>query len=300
MNFKPHLENAREQLRRAAVFAPEAILALSVVFAAWAMSGVGSSGNRSIARITPPAPVVASSARPPIAPTVSRPVEIVKAPVVAKAPSKASTILAEDLLDEQEDARIEQAKELLGKFYDRSVVKAGEKLTEVKKFVRARVARAVKSKYKKHARAISDTVLAESERLGLDPMFLLAVIENESSFNPFAIGPVGEIGLMQITPATGKWISGKYKIPYKGVKSLRDPKTNIRIGAAYLAQLRESFDFHGRLYLAAYNMGSRNVRSALARSIWPKDYAQAVMKRYLRLYAGLKSELKSKAPRKGV
>jgi soluble lytic murein transglycosylase len=192
-------------------------------------------------------------------------------------------------------SRIEHARELLGKFYERSVVKSGEKVAEVDKFVRHWTDRALRKAYKKYAKVIADTVMKEAERHGFDPVFLMAVIENESSFNLHAIGPVGEIGLMQITPATGEWIARKYGIKWEGKHSLHDPRTNIRIGAAYLAYLREEFDSHSQLYLAAYNMGSLNVNRALEKSIWPKDYPQRVMKRYLRFYGDLKAELKSAA-----
>jgi soluble lytic murein transglycosylase-like protein len=60
---------------------------------------------------------------------------------------------------------------------------------------------------------------------------------------------------------------------------------NIRLGAAYLAQLRGEFNSHGRLYLAAYNMGSTNVQRALAKQIFPKEYPGRVMVRYMRFYS---------------
>ncbi len=118
------------------------------------------------------------------------------------------------------------------------------------------------------------------------------MIENESSFNPEVKGTSGEIGLMQLMPRTAKWIAGKLRMKYQGKKTLTDPVANIRLGAAYLAHLRAEFDFHGRLYLAAYNMGSANVQRALDRRIWPKDYAARVMQRYMRLYTELRDSLK--------
>jgi soluble lytic murein transglycosylase len=191
-----------------------------------------------------------------------------------------------------ETIRVEHARELLGKFYNRSVVKNGEKIAQVGKFVRERTRKVLQPQFKKYAKAIADAVLKEGDRHGFDPVFLMAVIENESSFNPHIVGSVGEVGLMQLTPTTAAWIAKKNHIKYAGKKSLRDPKTNIRLGAAYLAYLREQFDSHSRLYLAAYNMGSLNVNRALGHSIWPKDYPRRVMKRYIRYYGDLKTELK--------
>lgn len=57
-----------------------------------------------------------------------------------------------------------------------------------------------------------------------------AVIRVESNYNPNARGSHGEIGLMQIKPATARMMgySG-------GAKGLFDPETNIKYGMKYLA-----------------------------------------------------------------
>jgi soluble lytic murein transglycosylase len=116
----------------------------------------------------------------------------------------------------------------------------------------------------------------------------MTVIENESSFNPKIRGTSGEIGLMQVLPRTAEWIARRVGIKWKGEKTLEDPVTNIRIGSAHLAQLREEFKSQGQLYLAAYNMGSGNVQRALAKQVWPKDYPVRVMSRYLKFYSDFK------------
>ena len=57
-----------------------------------------------------------------------------------------------------------------------------------------------------------------------------AVIRIESNFNPNARGSHGEIGLMQIKPATARMMG------YSGsAKGLYDPETNIKYGMKYLA-----------------------------------------------------------------
>lgn len=189
---------------------------------------------------------------------------------------------------EFEVVRLAHAKELLGKYYDKSIVKiASEKASEVRQFIEQVTERALKGKFKEQYKEIAKTIIEESSRYKFDPVFLLAVIENESNFNPQAIGPHGEIGLMQIRPATARWITEKFRLPWKDKKQLRDPIINIRIGAAYLSFLREQFGSDGRLYLAAYNMGAKNVRSALDRQIKPKEYPARVMQRYVRFYSEL-------------
>ena len=61
-----------------------------------------------------------------------------------------------------------------------------------------------------------------------------AVVRVESNFNPRARGSAGEIGLMQIKPATARMMG------YRGsAKGLYDPETNIKFGMKYLAMAHD-------------------------------------------------------------
>jgi soluble lytic murein transglycosylase-like protein len=65
---------------------------------------------------------------------------------------------------------------------------------------------------------------------GVEVALATAVIQIESSFNPRMRGSHGEVGLMQVKPATARMMG------YSGsTKGLFDPETNIRIGMKYLA-----------------------------------------------------------------
>ena len=180
--------------------------------------------------------------------------------------------------------RVAHAKEILGKRYSRSQVKLAESLVTVNDFVRAQVVANLKHATPEAAQKVATAVIESSEKYQFDPVFLLAVIRNESRFNPRAIGSVGEIGLMQIRPTTAKELCKKHHIFYRGKQTLLDPAANVRIGSAYLAKLRGQFSSHSRLYLSAYNMGSKNVRRALAKKTLPKDYAFRVVGFYLDFY----------------
>lgn len=188
----------------------------------------------------------------------------------------------------QPNRTLAHAKELLGKHYERSSVRFARLWSDqshaLNRYVAELVTRSLRAQYKSHAPAVSRAILSESKRYGFDPLFLVAFIQNESSFHPEARGSVGELGLMQITADTATWISQKTKIPYHGPATLKDPVQNIRLGCAYLSYLRKHFENHGRLYLAAYNMGPRNVDRALEKQIWPEDYAARVMERYVGFY----------------
>ncbi len=72
---------------------------------------------------------------------------------------------------------------------------------------------------------------------GVPVALALAVVEVESNFNPRARGRAGEIGLMQIKPATARAIG------YRGsLKALYNPETNLAWGMKYLAEAQRRGD----------------------------------------------------------
>ena len=155
---------------------------------------------------------------------------------------------------------------------------------QVREFVADYVARSMKPGLKSRSREIANAIMKSGVRHGLDPLLLLAVIENESRFNPNIIGSHGEIGLMQIKPDTAEWIAKKERIRWKGGESLYDPLVNIRIGAGYLAMLRSKFGFDKNLYLAAYNMGVTKLYRMLGDKIHPQEYTQKTLEHYSKIY----------------
>ena len=70
-----------------------------------------------------------------------------------------------------------------------------------------------------------------ASRFGMPPALAHAVIEIESRFNPDAKGADGEVGLMQIMPATARLLG------FRGsLEELAAPAANIPLGVRYLAQ----------------------------------------------------------------
>lgn len=188
--------------------------------------------------------------------------------------------------------RVEHARELMGPSYKRSIVSRFEK-RNLEDNIYVVVQKNLPKAYKGKARLVAETIIKESTKHGLDPYFVMAVISGESSFNPKALGPVGEIGMMQIRLSTGRWMSELTKSKWHGKATLEDPIKNIKLGVAYLSWLRNKFEGHGQLYLAAYNMGPGSVKDAVSRKIYPKDYPIHVMKRYLSFYKDMdKKKLK--------
>jgi soluble lytic murein transglycosylase-like protein len=73
-------------------------------------------------------------------------------------------------------------------------------------------------------------VVRNAIRDGLPPAIADAVVRTESGYDPNVTGGVGEIGLMQVRPSTARMLG------FTGtLEELREPRTNIRLGVAYLA-----------------------------------------------------------------
>jgi len=110
-----------------------------------------------------------------------------------------------------------------------------------------------------------DLVARYSDRYGLDPYLVLAVIKVESSFRHRAVSPRNARGLMQITEKTGKWGAEQTGLDGFTEEMLFDPETNIQIGWWYLSRLYNEFG-DTDLVIAAYNAGSGNVSKWLRNS----------------------------------
>jgi soluble lytic murein transglycosylase len=94
---------------------------------------------------------------------------------------------------------------------------------------------------------------------------------------------------MQVRPTTGRELAKRYAIPWQGPEDLLDPRVNVRLGAAYLSELR-SRHATWEATLAAYNMGPAKVRRIKARGgKVPSRYAWRVLRRYQEFKHGLDS-----------
>ena len=89
----------------------------------------------------------------------------------------------------------------------------------------------------------------------LERALIFSVVKTESSFDETAKSKAGALGLMQITPDTGKYIAGKL-----GVESydLLDVETNINFGCFYIKYLYIRFK-NIDTAMIAYNAGEGNV-----------------------------------------
>lgn len=89
----------------------------------------------------------------------------------------------------------------------------------------------------------------------VDRALLLAIARQESGFDPTARSPAGARGLMQLMPATAKFVAGGTP------GDLSDPQYNLSLGQRYVEHLLEhpAVDGNLLLMLAAYNGGLGNL-----------------------------------------
>lgn len=188
------------------------------------------------------------------------------------------------------ESRRSHALELLGKNYMGSCAQQAENMNDLNMSIYTSLREGLPEAYKSQATAVAQTIIEDSEFYDIDPVFVMAVIKTESSFNPLALGRFGEIGLMQIKPDTAEWIAKKEGLHWQGKKSLENPVENVRLGILYFNYLRNTFGGHSNKYLSAYNMGAANVRRLYNEEVKPRDYSNRVMKNYIDLYAKIVAE----------
>lgn len=133
-------------------------------------------------------------------------------------------------------------------------------------------------------REIAKIIVEESLAADYDPLFITSLIKSESMFNRRSISPVGARGLMQIMPATGRYVSSIMEVAWEGDHKLHDPRYNLRVGISYLKYLEEKFDGDWEKVLVAYNWGPGNLKEALRDGSRPPrsclNYARTILRNF--------------------
>src|SRR4051794_24801186 len=103
-----------------------------------------------------------------------------------------------------------------------------------------------------------DIIRQQSQKKGLDPALVAAIIYQESKFSD-RTSVAGARGLMQITPDTARFIAKKSGGIRFTLQDLGTPQINIAYGTWYLRWLLDRYDERQSLAVAAYNAGFGHV-----------------------------------------
>lgn len=163
----------------------------------------------------------------------------------------------------------------------------------VEAHVRAEVAQRMPGVAAATHRKVAATVLMESDRAGVDPLLVVALIHVESSFNPRARSRSGALGLMQVRVPT---LREQLRRPRARRADALDPLTNVQAGVRYFGRLLETFGTTD-LALMAYNAGPGRLQRFLANGEIPpriRGYSRKVVDELGRIRDAL---LRGRTPR---
>jgi soluble lytic murein transglycosylase len=113
----------------------------------------------------------------------------------------------------------------------------------------------------------SDQIRPAARNQSLDDAWVYGLMRQESRFVTNAKSTVGASGLMQLMPATAKWVAKKIGLKDFHQGQVNDTDTNVLLGTSYMRMVMEDLDNHPVLASAAYNAGPGRARK------WRADMA---------------------------
>ena len=105
----------------------------------------------------------------------------------------------------------------------------------------------------------------------IEPAVVYAIARQESTFNPKIISSARAMGLMQVTPEAGRYVSKKFGQTYDEKRLLSDQTYNVQLGAAELGDLYADYRGSHILTFVGYNAGRGRVRDWIARYGDPRN-----------------------------
>jgi len=130
-------------------------------------------------------------------------------------------------------------------------------------------------------------VAAKARQIDLDPAWVYGLIRQESRFITDARSHVGASGLMQLMPATARWVARKIGMKDFSASSVNDFDTNTILGTNYLSMVLNKLDGSQVLATAGYNAGPKRPvqwRSTLGGPVEGAIFAETIPFTETRLY----------------
>ncbi|TXG87764.1 MAG: lytic transglycosylase [Rhodocyclaceae bacterium] len=158
-----------------------------------------------------------------------------------------------------------------------------------------------------------DQVRPAAQKQSVDEAWVYGLMRQESRFITNAKSTVGASGLMQLMPATAKWVANKIGLANYSHSRVNDTETNLLLGTTYMRMVMESLDNHPVLASAAYNAGpgrarkwraDRPLEGAIYAETIPfsetRDYVKKVMSNSVYYSALFEDKPQTLKPRLGI
>ncbi len=105
-----------------------------------------------------------------------------------------------------------------------------------------------------------DTIDTKARELSLDSSWIYGLMRQESRFVTQARSGVGAKGLMQLMPATARFVAKKIGLSGFRASQVNDMDVNVTLGTSYMRMVLDAFDNQPVLASAAYNAGPARAR----------------------------------------
>ena len=105
-----------------------------------------------------------------------------------------------------------------------------------------------------------DEVYKNSKENGADPFLVLAIMRQESFYEPNSLSHAGAIGLLQVMPETAKKIFKENGQELFEKNQLYKTDINILAGIKYISKLLKKYDNNLVYAIAAYNAGEHKIK----------------------------------------
>lgn len=133
-----------------------------------------------------------------------------------------------------------------------------------------------------YPRAYWSLIRREARANGLDPYLIMALVRQESAFDPRATSRADARGLMQVLPRTAAQGRPRAQV----ARQLYDPAYNVRFGCRYFSRRLREFGNRVEFALAAYNAGASRVKRWTAERAFsePAEFFETLPFAETRLY----------------
>jgi len=111
-----------------------------------------------------------------------------------------------------------------------------------------------------YPRYFHDLIVAQAKKHGADARLVLAVMREESRFDPRAKSAAAARGLLQFIIATARDVGRTLGLVDLNAEDLYDPAIIVQLGAKYVADLSKQFEGDRYRTAAAYNAGPNQVK----------------------------------------